>query len=102
MFKVKLSKKKILTGVIVLITIATVFILSGINQEENKKKIKSIIADPELARAMTYEQFNDGDENIEGTNNVKFSAFFLRYINNDCYAEKIKGTCKEIGEEDTL
>ena len=53
MFKVKLSKKKILTGVIVLITIATVFILSGINQEENKKKIKNIIADPELARAMT-------------------------------------------------
>ena len=102
MFKVKLSKKKILTGVIVLITIATVFILSGINQEENKKKIKSIIADPELARAMTYEQFNDGDENIEGTNNVKFSAFFLRDINNDGYAEKIKGTCKEIGEEDTL
>ena len=102
MFKVKLSKKKILTGVIVLITIATVFILSGINQEENKKKIKNIIADPELARAMTYEQFKDGDENIEGTNNVKFSAFFLRDINNDGYAEKIKGTCKEIGEEDTL
>ena len=57
---------------------------------------------PELARAMTYEQFQPGDENIEGTDNVKFSAFFLRDLNGDGYAEKIKGTCKEVGNSDTL
>lgn len=58
--------------------------------------------DPELARAMTYEQFQEGDDKVEGTENVTFSAFFLRDINQDGYAEKIKGTSKEIGSEDTL
>ena len=56
----------------------------------------------ELLRAMTYDQFEDGDEKVEGTDNVEFSAFFLRDIDGDGYAEKIKGTCKEIGKEDTL
>ena len=65
-------------------------------------KTKDIITDPELARAMTYEQFEDGDDNVEGTDNVKFSAFFLRDINGDGYAEKVKGTCKEVGKEDTI
>ena len=51
---------------------------------------------------MTYDQFAEGDDAIEGTDNVKFSAFFLRDINGDGYAEKIKGTCKQIGKEDTL
>ena len=39
---------------------------------------------------MTYDQFEDGDENIEGTDNVKFSAFYLRDLDGDGYAEKIK------------
>ena len=57
------------------------------------KEDDSIIANQELLRAMTYEQFEDGDENVEGTDNVKFSAFFLRDLDGDGYAEKIKGTC---------
>ena len=51
----------------------------------------------ELLRAMTYDRFNDGDEKVEGTDNVEFSAFFLRDIDGDGYGDKIKGTCKEIG-----
>ena len=67
----------------------------------------------ENQRAMSYAQFVDGDDKvyIEGTegtdseqtvDNVKFSAFFLRDLDGDGYAEKLKGTCKEIGKEDTL
>ena len=66
------------------------------------KKDLSINSNSELLRSMSYEQFVDGDENVEGTDNVKFSAFFLRDIDGDGYAEKLKGTCKEIGKEDTL
>ena len=51
---------------------------------------------------MTYEEFKESDENIEGTDSVKFGAFFLRDINNDGYAEKIKGTCKPLGGQDSL
>ena len=57
---------------------------------------------PELAKAMTYDQVEEGDKAVEGTDNVKFDAFFLRDINQDGYAESIRGTSKEIGKEDTL
>ena len=98
-----LPKKKILIGAaiaIIAIIVAVIAIMMA-NNEEKTKKLKRV-SDPELARAMTYDQFVDGDENIEGTDYVKFSAFFLRDVNNDGYAEKIKGTCKQIGKEDTL
>ena len=98
-----LPKKKILIGAaiaIIAIIVAVIAIMMA-NKEEKTKKLKRV-SDPELARAMTYDQFVDGDENIEGTDYVKFSAFFLRDVNNDGYAEKIKGTCKQIGKEDTL
>ena len=65
----------------------------------NKQKI---VLSPENQRAATYEQFEDGDDAIDGTDNVKFSAFFLRDLDGDGYAEKIKGTCREIGTQDTL
>ena len=98
-----LPKKKILIGVVIAIiaVIVAVIAIMMANNEEKTKKLKRV-SDPELARAMTYDQFVDGDENIEGTDYVKFSAFFLRDVNNDGYAEKIKGTCKQIGKEDTL
>ena len=59
---------------------------------------------PELARAMEYPVIEDKEAEaaVEGTNYVQFDAFFLRDINQDGYAESIRGTCKEVGEEDTL
>ena len=98
-----LPKKKILIGaaIAIIAVIVAVIAIMMANNEEKAKKLKRV-SDPELARAMTYDQFVDGDENIEGTDYVKFSAFFLRDVNNDGYAEKIKGTCKQIGKEDTL
>ena len=52
---------------------------------------------------MTYDEVQDGDEIVEGTDgNVKFDAFFLRDLDGDGYAESIRGTSKEIGKEDTL
>ena len=98
-----LPKKKILIGaaIAIIAVIVAVIAIMMANKEEKTKKLKRV-SDPELARAMTYDQFVDGDENIEGTDYVKFSAFFLRDVNNDGYAEKIKGTCKQIGKEDTL
>ena len=98
-----LPKKKILIGAVIAIiaVIVAVIAIMMANKEEKTKKLKRV-SDPELARAMTYDQFVDGDENVEGTDNVKFSAFFLRDVNNDGDAEKIKGTCKQIGKEDTL
>ena len=67
----------------------------------NLNRMKEPI-DPEIARSMTYDQVQDGDEDISGTNYVKFDAFFLRDLNNDGDAEGIRGMSREIGQDDTL
>ena len=96
-----ISKKKlrlfiILFAIIALITTAVFIILKKNNQTQLSNY------DNELLRTMSYEQFVDGDEAVDNTDNVKFSSFFLRDLDGDGYAEKIKGTCKEVGAEDTL
>ena len=83
----------------ILISMMTlILIVSCILAMKQIKDGNSISANQELLRAMTYEQFEDGDEKVEGTDNVEFSAFFLRDVDGDGYADKLKGTCKEIGK----
>ena len=89
--------KRILIGgaVIIALILAVVMV--------NVRKARIAKANPELARAMTYDEVQDGDELVDGTDgNVKFDAFFLRDLDRDGYAESIRGTSKEIGKEDTL
>ena len=90
------NKMKLISsaGILVILLVLLVVLINKNN------KIGTIT--PELARAMTYAEFEEGDDTVEGTENVKFSAFFLRDINSDGYAEKLKGTCKEIGKSDVL
>ncbi len=98
-FAKRLGKsKRVVTGTIGILCLV-ILIMSVII---GKKRISSNAIDPELARAMKYEQFKEEDENVDGTDNVKFSAFFLRDINGDGYAEKIKGTAKRIDSTDNL
>ena len=96
--KMFLGKKKFfiggIAGALALLIIALIVI--NVNMQE------PMYFRGENARAMTYDQFIDGDEAINGIDNVIFSAFFLRDLDGDGYAEKIKGTCKEIGTEDTM
>ena len=94
----KFSKKSSMISGVMFLTILLGATLFAVTNKVNKNKD----IDAELARAMTYEQFKDGSDSVEGTDNVKFSAAFLRDINDDGYAEKIMGTCKEIGKTDTL
>ena len=101
-FESKKIKKLAIGTIVVLFAIAVALVAILIANKSQKTKERKIAVGPELARAMTYDQFQDGDEDIDGTDYVKFGAFFLRDINGDGYAEKIKGTCKQIGKEDTL
>ena len=101
-FESKKIKKLAIGTIVALFAIAVALVAILIANKSQKTKERKIAAGPELARAMTYDQFQDGDEDIDGTDYVKFGAFFLRDINGDGYAEKIKGTCKQVGKEDTL
>ena len=93
------NKKKITFASITLLCILVLVI--GWIYHANKEKQNASIT-PELARAMHYPEVVEGDEAVEGTDYVKFDAFFLRDIDFDGYAESIRGTSKEIGSEDTL
>ena len=91
---------------IIIITCIIVFMLAmlaivNLIGNNNKNRVGEI--DLELARAMTYEQYKEGEEAVENTNGgIKFSAFFLRDLDGDNIADKVKGTCKETGTEDQL
>ncbi len=87
--------------IVVLMTICIIALIIGLITIRNRKsKLEDYT--PEQAKAMTYTQVKEGEESVEGTENVKFDAFFLRNIENDEYAESVRGTCKEIGKEDTI
>ena len=90
--------KLILLGGI--IAIIAVILFGAFMQVRERAYIQN--TNPELARAMEYEEVKEGDEAVEGTDYVEFDAFFLRDINQDGYAESIRGTCKPIGQDDTL
>ncbi len=60
------------------------------------------VNNPELARAMEYPKVSAGEDGNTGSDYVKFDAFFLRDLDEDGYADKIRGTCEEITQTDTL
>ena len=93
---------KIVIGTLVAIVIVGLVIAGVVISKASKINKTQGTDDPELARAMTYCELTEEDEAVEGTDNVKFSAFFLRDLDGDGYAEKIKGTCKPVGGQDSL
>ena len=96
------NKVKVISSFVAVLTIIVIAIVA-INHAEKIQSVQSVL-DPELAKAMTYPVIEDKEEeaSVDGTDNVKFDAFFLRDVNGDGYAESIRGTSKKIGEEDTL
>ena len=99
--KEKISKimqnklNKIIALIVLVLTVIGTIAVNKIRLKENAN------LDSETARAMTYGEVKDGDEKTT-TPYVEFNSYFLRDLNNDGIAEKIKGTCKEIGQTDTL
>ena len=97
------SSKSTAKRILILIMVIVMLFSLIISFVHLKSQSKIIGGNSELLRAMTYDQFEEGEEDIDGTENVKFSAFFLRDINGDGYADKLKGTCRKIAEsQDTL
>lgn len=89
------TKLTALAGVITVAAISVGLIAISPN------KLKTTI-DPEIAKSMEYNEVQPGEEKVSGTDYVEFDAFFLRDLDGDGTAESIRGTCREIGKEDTL
>ena len=91
--------KLILIGGIVAIILAMVIGIAIVNV----KRVNIAKKNSELAKSIEYDQVKDGEEIVDDTNEcVKFDAFFLRDLDGDGNEEKIRGTCKQIGQEDIL
>ena len=99
----KLTKKGIISIVIILV----VSIIIGIYSIISNKKTNRMMLSPELERTQAYDDVKDGDNNVKDTegndiSTVKFDAFFLKDKNGDGVAESIRGTCNEVGAQATL
>ena len=95
------NKAKVITSIIAMLTIISIVMLAIYHANETQKRRDLIAINPELARAMTYGELTEKDEETQ-SENVRFSVYFARDLNGDGYADRVKGTCKEVEGEDTL
>ena len=62
--------------------------------------------DKEIKMSMQYAQITEENkdeyEKVDGTEYVRFSAYFTRDLNGDGIAEKMLGSCRSLSEKDVL
>ena len=82
--KVKVVKKKKIIGILLAI-ILLIFIAFLVYNKLIKNESTEFSA--ELLRSQSYDQVEDGDEAIDGVDNVTFDAFFLKDVDSDGVAD---------------
>ncbi len=98
----KMKKQKGINAKISIIFTMLAIIVVTITALLTSNISKKTTTDPEILRSMEYDPVVKGQEAINGTEYVTFDAFFLRDLDNDGDAEGIRGTCRKVGESDTL
>lgn len=99
--KGKYKRIAIVYASIILIVTAIIFTLSTIIHKKVDNQLSSLSLEDK--RAANYTIITDSSSIVKNTkNNVKFTAFFTRDLDNDGNAEKYDGTCKNINSKDTL
>ena len=85
--------------ILVLLVITALFTEKIKNSEQKLAKTSTA----EELRSMTYNQVQQGEEIVSGTDeNVRFDAFFLRDLDGDGIAESLRGNCQKIGQSAKL
>lgn len=97
----RFRKNVVIGAIIIALLIAMTILVMLIIGKNNSRGETEKIADSELARSMTYNQVQNGEE-VTNCEYVNFDAFFLKDLNQDGIAEGVRGTCKEIGKSDVL
>ena len=93
--------KNIFIVSIIAVVLAIVAFIGTILYKDKMEKIRISNMSIEDRTALSYGEVTDADTQTQ-SENVSFSAFFTRDLDGDGYAERIKGTCKSIGQTDTL
>ena len=89
------------TFILVILAIIAIVMTAIYHAQKVQIRENLIATNPELARAMTYGELTEKDEETQ-SEHVRFSSYFARDLNGDGYADRVKGTCKEVEGEDTL
>ena len=93
------SKKQFHISLAVLVI--TIIALVAMVVVKTTSKIATV-TDKEMKMELTYNQLNENSARVENCDYVQFSAFFARDLNEDGYAERLNGTCKQISDTDNL
>ena len=102
--KLNLKNKKL----VVLSILASILVITGIVCFVlNQSKVDNYIYNSDLKRAeieqmKTYELVKDNESQVEGCPNVEFDAFFTKDLDGDGYTEGVRGSCIQIGNQDTI
>ena len=96
MFKFKENKKAKIILIVVLMIITLISIILSMCVKKSKN-----INEAEMKVAKSYTQVEEDDDKTQ-SDFVKFDAYVLKDLDGDGKAEKLRGTCKEIGSQDTL
>ena len=99
--KTSIKKSKSIITKIILILVTLVIAVLGI-MNFTIEKVKTSKLTQEERQEMQYDEITNDDARIDGTDYVQFSAFFIRDLDKDGYAEKYNGTCNKINETDNL
>ena len=94
-------RKNIFIVSIIALVLAIVTLIGTVLYKNKMEEIRIRNMSIEDRTALSYGEVTDADSKTE-SENVSFSAFFTRDLDGDGYAERIKGTCKSIGQTDTL
>ena len=92
-----------ISSIIAVIILAIVAITAVVISRKKGTNHVAEITSPEILRSINYDQVQEGDEKIEECDNkVNFSAYFLKDINGDGRAEKLYGSCQQVGNRSEL
>lgn len=98
--KISINGKKELysyVGGTVLVALMIVVMLFGINVVKLQGKDDKLSS----KMAQNYDQVKDNEDATQ-SQSVRFDAYVLKDVDGDGKAEKLRGTCKKIGGQDTL
>ena len=94
----KASKRKVIISFVIVIAIIAIFVVVQFRNDSVKVKQSA-----KVLKTLSYQEVQDGEEVVDNTeNNVKFDAFFMSNILEEDNVQKLRGTCNQPGEEDTL
>ena len=91
-------KSKRILGAISIIAMVAILLLTAVVKTKNKQAKLT----PEMKRTMQYEELSDEAQKADPNGYVLFGAYFAEDTDGDGEANKVLGSCRRVGDTNTL